>query len=421
MNTIDVIVIGAGAAGLMAAGTAANGGLSTVIIERNQRPARKLMITGKGRCNITNDCTPEELIASVPGGGRFLYGAAHHFTAQDTMTFFERQGLKLKTERGKRVFPLSDKAVDAVDALVSFARKNARIVQGRVISLIIRNGAVQGVLTEDGKEYYAPRVLVATGGLSYPGTGSTGDGYALAQQAGHTIVPPRASLVPLVAQKEDRQNCKEAQGLSLKNIAVSVVDTQNNKVIFKDFGELLFTHFGLSGPVILSASAHMQNMAPAKYTVCIDLKPALDTAKLDARVLRDFNENSNRNISNVLEGLLPRKLIPVMIKLSKLSPGTKVNQMTRQMRASLVALLKKMPVVIEGFRPIEEAVITAGGVATREISPKTMESKLVPGLYFAGEVLDVDAYTGGFNLQIAFATGRLAATAMIQAQGKVRK
>ena len=401
------IVIGAGPAGLMAAGVAAGRGCEVVLLERNERPARKLMITGKGRCNITNNCEEiEELIAAVPVNGRFLYSAFSSFMPRDTIAFFESRGVPLKTERGNRVFPVSDKAVDVVDALHGFAVKSgAVIVQGRAKELIVENKAVKGVVTESGEKIDADSVLIATGGISYPATGSTGDGYELARQAGHTIAEPTPSLVPLNAHEGF---CSALQGLSLRNIAVKVTDTEDNKLIFSDFGEMLFTHFGVSGPLILSASSHMRAMKSGKYVIAIDLKPALNMEQLDARVLRDFSENTNRNFINALNLLLPKKLVPVIVKLSGIEPGLKTNQITKEQRRRLVSLLKELKVTVTGFRPIDEAIITSGGVKTGEINPKTMESKLVRGLYFAGEVIDIDAYTGGFNLQIAFATGNLA-------------
>lgn len=403
----SLLVIGAGAAGLMAAGTAANEGVETLILERNERPARKLMITGKGRCNVTNNCTSlQELISNVPGNGRFLYGAFSRFMPADVIDFFESRGVELKTERGNRVFPVSDSAADIVDALHSYAKSRARIMQGRAVELIKDGDKLIGVRTDDGKEIYAECVIVATGGLSYPGTGSTGDGYELARQAGHNITGLVPSLVPLEIHEGF---CTDLMGLSLRNTAIKVVDTDNGKTVYTDFGEMLFTHFGVSGPMILSASAHMRNMKSEKYKIYIDLKPALTAEQLDARILRDFSENINRNFINALNSLLPKKLVPVIVKLSKIPLSTKVNQITKEQRQNLVQILKGMCITVTGFRPVAEAIITSGGVDVSQINPKTMESKLVDGLYFAGEVIDADAYTGGFNLQIAFSTGRLAA------------
>jgi predicted Rossmann fold flavoprotein len=402
----SVLTIGGGAAGMMAAGIAAQNGCPAALLERNPRVGRKLMITGKGRCNITNDCEIDALISHIPSNGRFLYSAFHRFSSQDTIRFFEEQGVPTKTERGNRVFPQSDKAADVVDALRRFVKKSGcSMLHGRAKSLIIENDQVIGVVTEEGRTLSADAVIIACGGLSYPGTGSTGDGYELARQAGHTIVPPVPSLVPLIA---DEPWCKRLQGLSLRNIAIKVEDQANRKTVYKDFGELLFTHFGLSGPVILSASAHMRPMERKRYRVDIDLKPALSIDQLDLRLQRDFAQFSNRDFMNSLQGLLPRKLIPVAVELSTISPSTKCNQITKDQRIAFAALLKNLSVTVDGFRPVEEAIVTSGGVAVSEINPKTMESKRIKGLYFAGEVLDLDAYTGGFNLQIAFSTGWVA-------------
>lgn len=402
-----LLVVGAGPAGLMAAGTAARRGLDVTLLEKNERVARKLMITGKGRCNLTNNCgSIEELIANVPVNGRFLYSAFSGFMPQDTIEFFESAGVPLKTERGNRVFPVSDKAADIVDALRRYASTGkVKIIQGRAKELIIEAGAAKGVTAENGEKFSADFVLITAGGVSYPQTGSTGDGYELAKQAGHTISEPKPSLVPLNAHEGF---CSDLQGLSLRNIAIKVFDTDEGKEIYSDFGEMLFTHFGVSGPLILSASSHMRNMKRGKYKIQIDLKPGLTAEQLDARVLRDFSENANRNFINALNFLLPKKLVPVIVKLSGIEPGLKTNQVTKEQRQRLVELLKAFMLTITSFRPVEDAIITSGGVKTNEINPKTLESKLTRGLYFAGEVIDVDAYTGGFNLQIAFATGNLA-------------
>lgn len=402
-----VLVIGGGAAGLLAAGTAAQRGHEVTILERNERPARKVMITGKGRCNLTNHCTLiNELVAQVPTNGRFLHGAFSRFMPQDIMELVEAEGVELKIERGNRVFPVSDKAVDIVDALVRFATKNgAKLRQGRATALLLENGAVRGVKTEDGDTIFADRVIIATGGMSYPLTGSTGDGYTLAKQAGHTIADPKPSLVPLVCHEGF---CSDLQGLSLRNVAITVRDMTNYKEVYTDFGEMLFTHFGVSGPMILSASTHLRPMEKGRYEIHIDLKPALSHEQLDSRVQREFLAASNKNFINALDSLLPKKLVPVIVRLSGVKPSLKVNQVTREMRGRLVNLLKDLKVTVNGFRPIEEAIVTSGGVHVKEVDPKTMQSKLCEGLYFAGEVLDVDAYTGGFNLQIAFSTGHLA-------------
>lgn len=402
----DLIVIGAGAAGMMAAGTAGENCTDTILLERNDRPGRKVMITGKGRCNVSNNCdSVQQLISNVPGNGRFLFGAFSKFMPRDTVDFFESRGVLLKVERGNRIFPVSDKAVDIVDCLSGYAKKNARIVKGRAKELIIENGAVKGVITDEGEKIFADKVIISTGGVSYPVTGSTGDGYELAKQAGHTVITPVPSLVPLEIHEGF---CTDLMGLSLRNIAVKVTDTKKNKCIYEDFGEMLFTHFGVSGPVILSASAHMREMEKGRYKISVDLKPALSEEQLDARILRDFSENTNKNFINALDSLLPKKLVPVVVKLSKIPMALKVNQVTKEQRANLVHLLKNFTVTVTDFRPVEEAIITSGGVSVKEINPSTMESKLVSGLYFAGEVIDVDAYTGGFNLQIAFSTGKLA-------------
>lgn len=404
---MDVIVIGGGAAGLMAAGTAAQRGLKVTLIERNDKLARKVAITGKGRCNVTNACPLlNDLIANVPVNGRFLYGAFSRFTTDDTMDFFEGLGVPLKIERGNRVFPVSDRALDIVDALNKFITVNGvKRKQGRVTELIIEDGALKGCRTEDGKEYFADNVIIATGGISYPATGSTGDGYTLAKQAGHTITELKPSLVPLECHEGW---CTEAQGLSLRNVEIRIEDTKTYKEVYKDFGEMLFTHYGVSGPMILSASSHMRNMEKGRYVIHIDFKPALTYEQLDKRIQRDLLECSNKNLYNTLALMLPRKMIPIAVKLSGLNGNTKSNQVTKDMRAALVDLLKDIRLTVTDFRPIDEAIVTSGGVSVSEIDPKTMESKKLKGLYFAGEVIDVDAYTGGFNLQIAFSTGHLA-------------
>jgi len=403
MKKIDVIVIGAGAAGLMAAGQAARAGKQVLVLERNKHPGRKLLLTGKGRCNVTNNCDIDTLIQNTYSGGRFLYSAFSRFTPQDLMDFFISRGIPLKTERGRRVFPQSDRSADILNALLSDCNnQNCQIIQARAESLLIRDGILSGVTDSDKKEHIALKVIVATGGMSYPATGSTGDGYRLAKQAGHIITPPRPSLVPL----EARENwCGELAGLSLKNVTLTVFAA--NKLIFQEMGELLFTHFGLSGPLVLSASAHMKQQQD--YTLSIDLKPALTPEQLDKRFQRDFSETPNKDFSNALNKLLPASLIPVMITLSGIKPDTKVHQITKPMRLQLGVLFKNLPLTFKRFRPIKEAVITSGGVSLKEIDPKTMQSKLLSGLYFAGEVLDADAYTGGYNLQIAFSTAVAAA------------
>lgn len=404
---MDLIVIGGGAAGLMAAGTAAKRGLKVTLIERNEKLARKVGITGKGRCNVTNSCPLlNDLISNVPVNGRFLYGAFSRFSTDDTIDFFEEMGVPLKIERGNRVFPVSDKALDIVDALNKYITINGvKRKTGRVTELIIEDGTVKGCRTDDGREFFADNVLIATGGMSYPGTGSTGDGYTLAKQAGHTITDLKPSLVPLECHEGW---CTEAMGLSLRNVEIIVEDAKTYKEVYKDFGEMLFTHFGVSGPMILSASSHMRNMEKGRYIIHIDFKPALTYEQLDKRIQRDLLECSNKNLFNTLALMLPRKMIPIVVKLSGLNGNIKSNQVTKEMRSQLVDLLKDIRLTVTDFRPIEEAIITSGGVSVSEIDPKTMKSKIIDGLYFAGEVIDVDAYTGGFNLQIAFSTGNLA-------------
>ena len=416
---LDIVVVGGGAAGLMAAGYAAELGARVCLVEKMERPGKKLSITGKGRCNVTNNCSRDVCIESVPGNGRFLYGAFSAFSCQDTMAFFEGRGLPLKTERGARVFPVSDKARDVVDTLIRYVEGNGAVFhRGRAVSLFVEDGLLRGVCLENGEKLLAQRVILACGGASYPGTGSNGDGYRLAQEAGHRIVPLKPSLVPLVTAGTD---CRDMMGLSLRNIGLSVWDTDKRKEVYKDFGELLFTHFGLSGPVILSASSHMRNMSPGRYRVDIDLKPALRPEQLDARLQRDFSQNLNRDFLNSLSALLPRKLIPVAVKRSGIPGGKKCNSITREERLRFGRLLKAFSFEITGFRPIEEAIVTSGGVDVRQVSPHTMESKLLPGLYFAGEMLDVDAYTGGFNLQIAFSTGRAAAAGAVESLSGLTK
>ena len=403
----DCIVIGGGAAGMMAAITAASEGAAVTLLERNPKVGRKLYITGKGRCNVTNCCSGEEVLRNTPRNGKFLYSCMERFPPSEAMIFFEKLGVALKTERGNRVFPASDKAADIIDALLrELRRKKVELLQTRATGLLTANGAISGVTTEQG-ELSCGKVVLATGGMSYPLTGSTGDGYDMARAVGHTIVPPKGSLVPLCS---DDPCCPQMQGLALKNTGVKVKN-EKGKVVYQDQGELLFTHFGLSGPVILSASAHLRRFDRERYTVCLDLKPALDEEKLDARLLREFEENSNRDFINALGGLLPRAMIPVMVERIGILPETKVHSITRQQRRRLLEQLKCFSIVLTGPRPVEEAIVTSGGIKVSEIDPKTMESKQIPGLFFAGEIIDVDAYTGGFNLQIAWATGHAAGQA----------
>lgn len=402
-----VIVIGAGAAGTMAAGVAAENGADVLLLERNDKIARKVMITGKGRCNVTNNVTDvQEFISNIPGNGRFLYSAFSSFNSQDVIDFFEDYGVKLKVERGNRVFPVSDKAVDIVDALNRYITDSGvQRKTERVNRIVTENNIVKGVETESGNFYDCDSVIVATGGLSYPKTGSSGDGYKFAKALGHTVTELRPSLSALVCRDG---LCSECMGLSLKNVAIRVYDTKKKKEIYDDFGEMLFTHFGVSGPMILSASAHMRDMEKERYELYIDLKPALSNEKLDARILRDFAENSNKSISNVLSLLLPKSLISPVLRLSKIKPGEKINQITKEMRLNLIDTIKGLKLTVMDFNDISEAIVTSGGIKISEINPKTMESKLCEGLYFAGEIIDCDGYTGGFNLQIAFSTGHLA-------------
>lgn len=399
-----IIIIGAGASGLIAGAQAGKRGLDVTIVERNSRPARKVMITGKGRCNVTNACFDiNELISNVVRNPRFMYSAFSSFMPYDTMALLQDMGVETKIERGNRVFPVSDKAVDVVDALVKNAKQSgARIIQGCVSSFCTENGLIKSAILENGQVVEGDAFAICTGGASYTSTGSDGIGYELARSVGHTVTPLKPSLVSLVASNGF---ISELQGLSLRNISVKLLDGE--KEIFSDFGEMLFTHYGVSGPVILSASAHMDNPQKHKYKIVIDLKPALDFSALDKRIQRDFSEFANRDFINSLEKLLPNKLIPVMVKRSAIPPSLKVNQITREQRQSLVELFKNFCVDISDFRPINEAIVTSGGIDVKEINPKTMQSKIVDNLYFAGEVIDVDAYTGGFNLQIAFSTGYL--------------
>lgn len=403
MTDSPVVVIGGGAAGMMAALSARRAGARVILVEPNEKLGRKLYITGKGRCNLTNNTTPEGVLRHVPRNGRFLYSAVTRFPPAAVMEYFETLGVPLKTERGGRVFPCSDRAADVIDALF-FALKKAGVslLRDRATALEIQEDRVTGVVLE-GQTLAAGAVILATGGLSYPATGSTGDGYRLAQEAGHTIVEPRPSLVPL---EEAGDTCARMQGLSLKNVTLTLKN-QKKKAVFQEQGEMLFTHFGLSGPLVLSASAHA-NWAKDTYTAVIDLKPALDEEKLEARILRDVAQAPNKAFRNFLEGLLPRLLIPVAGERAQIPADLPVNAMTRAQRRRLMEVMKHFAIPIAGPRPIKEAIITAGGVKTGEVDPGSMMSKKTPGLFLAGELLDVDAYTGGFNLQIAWCTGRAA-------------
>ena len=395
--THDLIVVGGGPAGMFAAITAARNGAKVLLLEKNDRLGKKLLITGKGRCNVTNDCPAEEVLRNTPRNGRFLYSAMTAFPPESTKQFFENQGCPLKTERGNRVFPQSDRSASILDSLKkALTDQGVTVKTGRVRQILTLEGAVSGVRT-DGDEYTAPSVILATGGASYPATGSTGDGYAMAQRLGHRVIPVQGSLVPLETAGED---CRRMQGLSLRNVGVRLLDARG-KVLYRDFGELLFTHFGVSGPTVLSASCHLKGEG---CCLVIDLKPALEEGKLDARILRDLELYQNRAMENALTDLLPRSMIPVVLDRLEIDPAMQANSLTKEKRRALVGLLKAFRVEITGKRPVAEAIITSGGVKVSEIDPKTMESKLVPGLYFAGEVIDCDAYTGGFNLQIAWAT-----------------
>ena len=398
------VIIGAGAAGLMAAAESAKRNINTILIEKMPRCASKVRITGKGRCNVTNACFDmEDLISNVPRNPRFLYSAFSAFMPYDTMAFFEDLGVPLKIQRGNRVFPQSDKAADIANALIKNAEHaGVRFVHGNAKGFEFKNGKIGAVVLESGEKIKCDSVCVCTGGKSYPATGSTGQGYALAKSAGHKIIPVCAALVPLCCKNDF---VSDLQGLSLKNISIELL--KNGKKVYSDFGEMLFTHFGVSGPVVLSASSHIDDVKNNSYSLVIDLKPALDEATLDSRILRDFGEFINKDFINSLSKLLPKKLIPVIVKLSGIPADKKVNEITKQERLALVSLIKKFKVDISSLYDIDTAVVTRGGVDTKQIDPKTMRSKLVENLYFAGEVIDVDAYTGGFNLQIAFSTGFL--------------
>lgn len=424
---MKVIVIGGGPAGMMAAISAANHNCQVILLEKMQSLGRKLLITGKGRCNITSSLPIEEFISNTPGNGKFLYSCFQNYTNQDIIKFLEKHGVKTKVERGNRVFPVSDRSIDVLHALME-ELKRAKVeiqTEAKVKNVILQEGRAVGVSyyykqEKEVRNIYADKIILATGGKSYPNTGSTGDGYEIAQKIGHTIQTIYPSLVPLETKGESLNLCKQLQGLSLRNVGMKLVDLVKNKVIYEDFGELLFTHFGVSGPTILSSSAHLlrykkidELFKQDKIELKIDLKHALDAQKLDARILRDFQKENNKQFKNSLDELLPRKMILPIINLSKIDPEKKVNEITKKEREILVKLLKEFTITISGFRPIEDAIITSGGISTKEINPKTMESKIVPGLYFAGEIIDVDAYTGGFNLQIAYSTGY---TAGIQEQ-----
>lgn len=409
-SKLKVIVVGGGASGMFAAGNAAERGFDVTLIEKNEILGKKLLITGKGRCNLTNACdSVEELIENVTKNASFLYSAFYSFTNLDTMSFFEKLGVKLKTERGKRVFPESDRSHTVVDALKDYMKKfGVKIIHDTVDEVLTENGKIKGARTENNGIIPCDKLILATGGLSYQKTGSTGDGLWWAEDLGHTISEPIASLVPL---KTVENWPIELQGLTLKNVAVKFLD-EKGKRVYEDFGEMMFAHFGITGPVILSASAHLRPMNRDKYTLYIDLKPALDEKQLDSRLLRDFNENLNKSIYNCLKNILPARMIEIFLNICNIDGDKKVNMITKEERKKILESLKSMKITIDDYCPIEQAIITSGGVSVKEINPSTMESKIVEGLYFTGEIIDVDAYTGGFNLQIAFSTAYLAAQSL---------
>ena len=406
-----VIVVGGGPAGMMAAITAAENGKEVLIIEKMPSFGKKLLITGKGRCNITSSLYMSEFIKNTPGNGKFLYSAFQNYTNKDIIEFLHRQGLEVKEERGNRVFPVTDKSLDVLDCFLKRMDelKIKYKLHTKVEKILVKENQVIAIRT-DKEIIQTSNVILATGGKSYPLTGSTGDGYRIASELGHKIVKIKPSLVPL--EVYEKVECKKMQGLSLRNVSIKLVDVNKNKTIYEDFGEMLFTHFGISGPMILSSSAHLVRykdidnlLKDKKIVIKIDLKPALTDEQLDERILRDFKEFKNKQFKHSLDKLLPQKLIPVFIEKSEIEPEKRVNEITREERNKMVNLLKDFEITIKNFRPVEEAIITSGGIDTKEINPKTMESKLIKGLYFAGEIIDVDSYTGGFNLQIAYSTG----------------
>ena len=410
---MEVIVIGGGPAGMMAAISSAEDGNKVILLEKKERLGRKLLITGKGRCNITSSLPINEFIQNIPGNGQFLYSSFKNYSNEDIIQFLKTQGLEVKEERGNRIFPTTNKSVDVLNCFKKALKElNVEIIYNTKVIEIIQKKEQEKlqVKTENNKIYEAEKVILATGGKSYPLTGSTGDGYKIAEKLGHTVTKIKPSLVPL--ESYDKKLCKNLQGLSLRNVKIELKNAENDKIIYEDFGEMLFTHFGVSGPTILSSSAHLvryknieELFKNKKIILKIDFKPALSEEKLDERILRDFAEFKNRQFKNSLDKLLPQKLIPVIIERSKINPDKKVNEITKKERKNIVKLLKNFELTISNFRAIDEAIITSGGINIKEINPKTMESKIVPGLYFAGEIIDVDAYTGGFNLQIAYSTG----------------
>lgn len=412
-NDADVIIIGAGASGLYCAARLAYFGMNVLILEHNNRVGKKLLITGKGRCNVTNNCSSAEIMANIPTNPKFMYSALSECSPQDVMEYFESLGVALKTERGNRVFPQSDKSLDIVNALErDLKKKGVKIICKKARELIVENGVCVGVKTDEGS-FFAENIVVATGGKSYPATGSTGDGYKMARAVGHTVTELSPSLVPLVTKESYPV---DMMGLSLKNVKLKLYKGDAKKPVYEEMGEMLFTHFGVSGPLVLSASCHIEKASDIEkigYRLEVDLKPALDFETLDKRIQRDFSEFSTRDFKNSLGKLLPAKMIPVIVMLSGIDGETKVNQITREQRLSLVSLIKAFPMTVKAFRPIEEAIITSGGIRVSEINPKTMKSKIVDKLYFIGEILDVDAYTGGFNLQIAFATANACAQGIV--------
>ena len=409
---MKVIVIGGGPAGMMAAISSAEQGNEVIILEKMGSLGRKLLITGKGRCNITNNADMKEFINNTPGNGMFLYSCFQNFTNRDIIEFLHKQGLEVKVERGERIFPVTDSSQDVLSCFTKRLKQLKVEIKynSKVNQILVKDGHAHGVGLENGEEIHADKIILATGGKSYPLTGSTGDGYELAQELGHTITEIKPSLVPLEAY--NKEEIKKLQGLSLKNVEINVIDTEKNKLIYNDFGEMLFTHFGVSGPIILSGSAHMvrykniqQLLSNKKIKISIDLKPALIEEKLNERILRDFAELKNKQFKNSLEKLLPKKMIETIIERTNINPDKRINEITKEERKKLVNILKNFEIFIKGFRTIDEAIITSGGINIKEINPKTMESKLIKNLYFAGEIIDVDSYTGGFNLQIAYSTG----------------